>query len=214
MKVLLADDHAMMRAGLRSLLEDVEGVEVVAETGDGRQAVELIATHQPDVAILDITMPGLNGIEVAAAVRASSPRTRILMLSMHAEEGFVARALRAGVAGYLLKDSAPDELKVALRALSRGDSYLSPAISRLVVDGFLRSDQAIPDPLASLTPRQREVLQLVAEGHANKEIASRLDLSVKTVEAHRTQIMERLGIHDVPGLVRLAIRAGLITSER
>lgn len=214
MKVLLADDHAMMRAGLRSLLEDVEGVEVVAETGDGRQAVALIATHQPDVAILDITMPGLNGIEVAAAVRASSPRTRILMLSMHAEEGFVARALRAGVAGYLLKDSAPDELKVALRALSRGDSYISPAISRLVVDGFLRADQAIPDPLASLTQRQREVLQLVAEGHANKEIASRLDLSVKTVEAHRTQIMERLGIHDVPGLVRLAIRAGLITSDK
>jgi DNA-binding NarL/FixJ family response regulator len=130
MKVILADDHAMMRAGLRALLESSEGVEIVAETGDGREAVALIASHQPDIAILDISMPGLNGIEVAGVVRDSSPRTRILMLSMHAEEGFVARALRAGVSGYLLKDSAPDELNAALRALSRGDSYLSPAISR------------------------------------------------------------------------------------
>lgn len=212
MKVILADDHAMMRAGLRALLENLEGVEIVAETGDGREAVTLIATHQPDVAILDISMPGLNGIEVAGVVRESSPRTRILMLSMHAEEGFVARALRAGVSGYLLKDSAPDELSSALRALSRGDSYLSPAISRQVVEGFLKSDQPA-DPLASLTQRQREVLQLVAEGLANKEIAARLELSVKTVEAHRTQIMGRLGIHDVAGLVRLAIRAGLVPPE-
>src|SRR5262245_58893403 len=182
MRVILADDHTMMRAGLRALLEN-EGVEIVAETGDGRDAVTLIATHQPDIAILDISMPGLNGIEVASVVRESSPRTRILMLSMHAEEGLVARALRAGVSGYLLKDSAPDELSAALRALSRGDSYLSPAISRQVVEGFLKSDQTA-DPLASLTQRQREVLQLVAEGLANKETASRLDLSVKTVEAH------------------------------
>jgi len=159
-------------------------------------------------------MPGLNGIEVAARVREESPRTRVLVLSMHSDEGFVARALRAGVSGYLLKDSAPDELLAALKAVARGDSYLSPAISRHVVEGFLRAEQKGADPVATLTPRQREILQMIAEGHAMKEIAGRLDLSVKTVEAHRSQIMNRLGIHDVAGLVRLAIRAGLVSPER
>jgi DNA-binding NarL/FixJ family response regulator len=213
LRVLLADDHALVRAGIKALLETMQGVEVVAETGDGRTALEAIGRTMPDIALLDITMPGLNGIEVAARVEKISPRTRILILSMHANEGFVAQALRAGVSGYLLKDSAAEELQLALVALSRGQRYLSPAISAQVVDGFLRSGDAEPGVLSTLTARQREILQLIAEGRTTKEIAADLDVSVKTVETHRAQLMDRLGIHDVAGLVRLAIREGLISPE-
>jgi DNA-binding NarL/FixJ family response regulator len=214
MRVVLADDHTLVRAGIRSLLERVTGVEVVAETGDGREARDLIEKHRPDVALLDITMPSLNGLEVAARVSDVSPKTRVVILSMHADEGYVAQALRAGVAGYLLKDSASTELAVALNAVSRGESYLSPAISRQVVEGFLRSADATPDPLAALTPRQREILQLIAEGRSTKEIAAALEVSVKTVETHRAQLMDRLGIRELAGLVRFAIRAGLVSPER
>jgi DNA-binding NarL/FixJ family response regulator len=163
---------------------------------------------------LDITMPGLNGLEVAERVVQSSPATQIIILSMHANESYVAQALRAGVAGYLLKDSAVPELPLALEAVTGGETYLSPAISRHVVDGFLRSQfEQEQDPLSGLTPRQREILQLIAEGHGTKEIAGILELSAKTVENHRAQLMDRLGIRDVPGLVRLAIRAGLVSSD-
>ncbi len=214
MRLMLADDHALVRAGIRALLAQIPGSEVVAETGDGLEALALIEKHRPDVALLDIAMPGLNGLEVAARIARISPRTRILVLSMHAGEGYVAQALRAGVAGYLLKDSAPDELAIALKSVVSGKTYLSPAISAQVVEGFLRStSDSAPDPLASLTERQREILQLVAEGNSNKEIADRLGVTVKTVEAHRAQVTERLGIRDLPGLVRFAIRAGLISSE-
>jgi two-component system, NarL family, response regulator LiaR len=213
MRVLLADDHRLVREGIRALLEAQDAVEVVAETGDGREALELIERHGPDVVLLDITIPGLNGLEVAARVREQSPSTKVVILSMHAGELVVAQALRAGVAGYLLKDSAAAELTLALAAVSRGERYLSPAISERVVEGFLSVPEPSGDALAGLTPRQREILQLVAEGHSTKEIAYRLSISVKTVETHRTQLMERLGIRDVPGLVRLAIRAGLISSE-
>lgn len=215
MRLILADDHALVRAGIRALLAQIPGADVVGETGDGLEALALIEKLRPDVALLDITMPGLNGLEVAARVAKVSPRTRILVLSMHASEGYVAQALRAGVAGYLIKDSAPDELPIALTAVAQGKAYLSPSISAKVVEGFLRSSaDAAADPLATLTERQREILQLVAEGNANKEIADRLGVTIKTVEAHRAQLMERLGIHDVAGLVRLAIRAGLISPER
>jgi len=214
MRVLLADDHTLVRAGIRALLENLDGVTVVAETGDGRQAVELIERHRPDVALLDITIPGLNGLEIAARVAKISPRTRTVMLSMHSGEPFVAKALRAGVSGYLLKDSAATELAVALHAVSRGETYLSPAISKTVVDGFLRSGDQEPDPLAVLTQRQRETLQLIAEGRSTKEIAHTLGVSVKTAETHRAQLMDRLDIHDVAGLVRLAVRAGLISPEQ
>jgi DNA-binding NarL/FixJ family response regulator len=213
MRILLADDHTLFRAGIRSLLDRVGEVTIVAETGDGREALDLIEKHRPDIALLDITMPGLNGLEVAARVSSVSPGTRILILSMHANEGYVAQALRAGVAGYLLKDAAATELEVALRAVSRGDSYLSPAISRTVVDGFLQRSDAAPDPLAALTARQREILQLIAEGRSTREIAEDLGVSVKTVETHRSQLMDRLNIHDIPGLVRFAIRAGLVSSD-
>jgi len=213
MRVVLADDHTLVRAGLRALLDNVAEVEVVGETGDGREALSLIETHRPDVALLDITMPGLNGLEVATRAATLSPRTRILVLSMHAAPEYVAQALRAGVAGYLLKDAAAAELEVAIRAVARGESYLTPAISKQVVEGFLRGAEPAPDPLAGLTARQREILQLVAEGRSTKQIAAVLDVSVKTVETHRSQLMERLDIHDVAGLVRFAIRAGIVSSE-
>lgn len=213
MKVILADDHHLVRSGIRALLESIGGVAVVAETGDGREALELIQQHHPDVALLDITMPGLNGLEVAARVRESSPRTRVIVLSMHAGETYVAQALSVGVAGYLLKDSAVSDLQAALEAVGRGGTFLSPAISQQVAASHLRGGGRSADPLVGLSPRQREVLQLIAEGRSTKEIAFDLSLSIKTVETHRAQIMERLQIHDVAGLVRFAIRAGLITPE-
>jgi DNA-binding NarL/FixJ family response regulator len=213
MKVLLADDHTLVRKGIRALLEAQPGVQVVAEAADGREALALIETHRPDVALLDITMPGLNGLEVAVRSAKASPKTKILILSMHAGEAYVAQALAAGVKGYLLKDAADDELAMALKAVARGDVYLSPRISKQVVERYARAAAAEPDPLAGLTERQREILQLVAEGKSSKEVAVMLDLSIKTVESHRSQIMERLGIHDITGLVRFAIRVGLVSSE-
>jgi DNA-binding NarL/FixJ family response regulator len=213
MRLLLADDHTLFRQGVRSLLDRIAGVEVVAETGDGREALDLLDRIRPDVALLDITMPGLNGLEVAARASKVSPATRVVILSMHAGEAYVAQALRAGVAGYLLKDAAAAELELALHSVRRGETYLSPAISRHVVDGFLGRAPADGDPLAGLTTRQREILQLIAEGKSTKEIAAILGVSVKTVETHRAQLMDRAGIHDVAGLVRLAIRSGLVSPE-
>jgi DNA-binding NarL/FixJ family response regulator len=215
-RVVLADDHALVRAGLRALLERIDGVTVVAEAADGRAALAAIEEHTPDVALVDIAMPELNGLEVVGRVARSSPRTRVVIVTMHAGEAFVAQALRAGVAGYLLKDAAADELALMLRAVGRGETYLSPAVSRQVVDGYLAraGAEAPPQPLDLLTPRQREILQLVAEGKSTKEIAQLLDLSVKTVENHRAQLMDRLDIRDVAGLVRYAIRVGLVSAER
>ena len=213
MKVLLADDHALLRKGIRAVLSSLPGVEVVAESADGREALSLIESLRPDLAVVDITIPGLNGLEVAVRAKSVSPGTKVLILSMHAGEAYVAQALRAGVAGYLLKDAADDDLPMAIKAISRGDVYLSPQISRQVVERYVQSSSAAPDPLAGLTTRQREILQLVAEGKSSKEVAVLLDLSVKTVESHRGQIMERLGVHDVTGLVRFAIRVGLVSPE-
>jgi len=213
LRVLLADDHTLVRTGIKSMLETLEGVTVVAESGEGRETLELIAKHRPDVALVDITMPGLNGIEVATRAAKESPRTRVVILSMHAGEMYVARALKAGVAGYLLKDAAPDELPMALRAVASGEVYLSPAISKQVVEVLRRRTEGEPEPLEGVTPRQREILQLIAEGRSMKEIAAILEVSVKTVEGHRAQLMDRLDIHDVAGLVRFAIRAGLVSPD-
>ena len=212
-RILLADDHTLVRAGIRSLLESVPGLTVVAESGDGREALELIVKHRPDVALLDIGMPGLSGIEVARRCAQESPRTKVIILSMHADATYVRQAMRAGVAGYLLKGAAVVELPFAVESVMRGETYLTPRISQAVVDGYLRDGGDEPTPLEALTDRQREILQLVAEGKSTKEIAHLLDLSVKTVETHRTRIMERLDIHDVPGLVRFALRAGLVQPE-
>jgi DNA-binding NarL/FixJ family response regulator len=212
MRVLLADDHRLVRAGLRALLATFGDIEVLAECGDGQEVLEVANRTQPDVLLLDITLPGLNGIEVAQRVKKLSPSTRVLILSMHTEPEFVVQALRAGVEGYLIKDAAVAELKVALDSLKVGRTYLSPAISHTVVAGFLRTTDEAPKNRAIdlLTPRQREVLQLIAEGNSTRAIAERLSVSIKTVEAHRAQMMERLDIHDVPSLVRLAVQHGLV----
>ena len=214
-RILLADDHTLVRAGIRSLLESLPDVEIVAESEDGREAVELVEKHGPDIALLDISMPGLNGTEAARRITASSTRTRVVMLSMHTDPTYVRQALEAGAAGYLLKNAAVSELPVAIRSVMRGETYLTPRISNEVVRGSLRPDEGAPaQPLAGLTGRLREILQLVAEGLTTKEIAHRLNVSVKTVETHRQRLMDRLDIHDVPGLVRFAIRAGIISLEK
>ena len=218
MRVLLADDHNLVRAGIRALLETLSDVEIVAEAADGQAALQGLIKHKPDLALIDISMPGLNGLELAARASREVPETRLVILSVHGDASHVAQALRAGARGYLLKDAAADELPVLVRSVMRGETYLSPGISRHVVDGFLGRGAAptteSAEPAALLTPRQREILQLVAEGRSTKEVAQLLDLSVKTVEAHRAQIMERLDIHDLAGLVRYAVRAGLVSPER
>ncbi|MBS0571137.1 MAG: response regulator transcription factor [Proteobacteria bacterium] len=215
-RVILADDHQLVRAGLRSLLQSIDNVQVLAECSNGHETLERVEALRPDVLLLDITMPGLNGLEVARRVPKLSPATQVLVLSMHAGPEYVAQALRAGVAGYLIKDSAVEELRVALDALAAGRPYLSPAISQTVLRGYLRTGKAPADAgaeLGKLTARQREILQLLAEGHGTRDIAERLQLSAKTVESHRSQLMDRLHIHDVPGLVRFAIRVGLVSAD-
>jgi DNA-binding NarL/FixJ family response regulator len=215
LRVLLAEDHTLVRAGLRTLLQQLDQVVVVGEAADGREAIALAKTHKPDMILMDITMPGLNGIDATRQVRKELPEVRVLMLSMHSSEEHVMQALRAGASGYLLKESAPLELELALRSVGRGETYLSPPISRQVIEGYMQRVSDSPqDALAGLSARQREVLQLIAEGNSSKEIARRLNLSVKTVETHRTQLMDRLRIRDVAGLVRFAIRTGLITAEK
>jgi len=213
-RVMLADDHSLFRAGVRVLLEAIEGVKIVGEARDGHEVLRMVAELTPDVVLLDVALPQLNGIEVAERLAREAPGTRVLMLSMFANEEHVLRSLRAGAAGYLLKDSTVVELESALRSVAEGGSYLSPAVSGHVLAAYVRRvGQDVP-PEPTLTPRQREVLQLIAEGHGTKEIADRLCLSTKTVETHRAQLMERLGIRDVAGLVRYAVRTGIVSADQ
>jgi DNA-binding NarL/FixJ family response regulator len=213
--VILADDHALVRAGIRSLLERLPGVTILAEAGDGREAHALVMARSPDVVVMDISMPGLNGLDATARIVREQPRTKVLILSMHTSEDYVLQALRAGAAGYLLKDSATAELAQALDALRAGETYLSPSISSEVMARHLqRQSDPRAEPTKSLTPRMREILQLIAEGRSTKEIAFLLNLSVKTIETHRMHLMARLDIHEVAGLVRYAVRTGLITAEK
>jgi DNA-binding NarL/FixJ family response regulator len=212
-RVVLADDHAVVRRGVRSLLEESPGIEVVAEAADGREAVAAVAAHRPDVLVTDIAMPGLTGLELAECVARDFPQTRVLILSMHKEKAFATRALAAGAAGYLLKDAGAAECEAAVRAVARGESYLSPAVSGHLVTEYTRLAQAEAAAADPLTPRQREVLRLIAQGLPSKSIARRFGISVKTVDAHRGQLMERLGIRDVAGLVRYAIRTGLVEAD-
>jgi len=209
-RVLLADDHALVRAGIRSLLEKLPGVEVVAEAADAREALALMERHSPDVALMDLMMPGMNGLEGTVRAAAEQPRVRVLILSMHRDEEHVLGALRAGAAGYLVKDAVPGELELALRAVARGERYLSPAVADHVVAATAPGAARPPGPLERLTPRLREILQLVAEGRSTKEIARLLGTSPKTVENQRAQLMRRLGVDDVAGLVRLAVQLGVI----
>jgi DNA-binding NarL/FixJ family response regulator len=213
-RILLAEDHTLVRAGIRALLESLENVEVVAEAADGREALRLAKEHHPDILLMDITMKELNGLEAAARLAKEQSAIRIIILSMHADQVYVRQALQAGARGYLLKGADVTELELALKAVTRGDTYLSPAVSKDLVGDLLNGHVPAVNPLNDLTPRQREILQLVAEGRTTKEIASRLDLSIKTVETHRAQLMERLNIHDVAGLVKFAIRVGLTQADK
>jgi len=207
LRIILADDHALVRAGIRVLIERLPDVEVVGEVGNGEDALKLIGVTSPDIAVLDLGMPELNGLGVTERVARDFPEVKVLILSMHRSQEFVIYALRAGAAGYIVKDAATAELGAAIYAVARGEVYLSPAISKTVIAGSLAR------PLEELTARQCEVLQFIVQGLSMKEIAASLGLSVKTIEAHRAQLTERLGIHDVPGLVRYAMRTGLIRPE-
>ncbi len=215
-KVILADDHKLVRAGIKSLLEDSDGVNVIGEASNGREAIELTGKLKPDMVFLDIAMPELNGLEAAARIKKDYPDVEIIILSMYLDEEYVVQALNAGASGYLLKDSAPNELKIALNTVVQGKVYISPAIPREMIDGYTErlKRAATPEEAAAekekLTSRQKEVLQLIAEGNSTKEIAAKLFLSIKTVETHRAHIMQKLGINDIPGLVKYAIKKGMI----
>ena len=206
-RILLADDHALVRHGFRMILAAQPDMEIAGEAGNGREAVELAEKLKPDVVVMDVTMPELNGIEATRRLIELSPRTRVLALSMHKDAVYVREILRAGARGYLLKDSADADLLAAVRAVAKGEGYLSPAVSDAVLSDYRRH---VTDPLDLLTTREREVLQLIAEGKTNKEIATSLNLSVYTVEAHRGRLMEKLNLHSTGELVRFAVRSGLI----
>ncbi|MEP7152325.1 MAG: response regulator transcription factor [Nitrospira sp.] len=212
-RVLLVEDHTLVRAGFRALLEKLEGIQVIGEVSNGRDALKISRDLEPEVVLMDIAMPEMNGLEATSRMRQECPRTKVLMLSMYTNEEYLKEALRAGAAGYLLKDADRAELELAIKTVCRGETYLTPAVAKFTLDAYCRQDDAQSGPLGRLTSRQREILQLIAEGCSTKQIAQRLDLSVKTVETHRAQLMERLEIHDVPGLVRLAIRTGLVRSD-
>lgn len=212
-RVLLADDHALVRAGIRALLNTIEGVEVVAEAGDGREALQLIRKLRPDIVLLDITLPDLNGLEVLKESKKDFPDLRVIILTVHEAGEYAMQALRAGAAGYLPKSAAANELQVAMRIVGRGEIYVSGEVSRKTLLEFSQGMTEPTQVLARLTPRQREILTLIAEGHSTKDIGHRLNISVKTVESHRAQLMERLDIHDVAGLVRYAIKKGLVKVE-
>jgi DNA-binding NarL/FixJ family response regulator len=212
-RVLLVDDHTLVRAGIRSLLDAMEGFNVVAEASDGREALALARAHQPDIVVMDIAMKDLNGLETTVQIKRDFPGTRVIILSMHGTGDYVQQAIRAGASGYLMKDAATAELGIALQAVMRGEVYLSPAASKQVVESYMLRPGA-DKQAEQLTPRQREVLQMIAEGLSTKEIAYRMGVSVKTVETHRTQLMERLDIRDVAGLVRYAIRIGLVSADK
>jgi two-component system, NarL family, response regulator NreC len=212
-RISLADDHKLMRSGLRVLLEQQSDLTVVGEASDGREAVALVAAQRPDVLVMDIGMPGLNGIEAAAQITNSYPEISIVMLSMHSDESYVLRALKAGAKGFLLKDSAEADLIKAVHSVAEGKSFFSPAVSRVLLDDYVRKlkRSGMEDSFDLLTPREREVLQLVAEGRSNKEVAQLLNLSVYTVETHRSNIMEKLNLHGVPELILYAVRKGIIS---
>lgn len=211
-RVLLADDHKMIRAGLRLVLEQQPDVAVVGEADDGRQAVALAEELRPDVVVMDVGMPNLNGIEAAVQVKQALPATAVVMLSMHSDEGYILRALRAGATGYILKDSAEADLVAAVRAVAEGKSFFSPKVSRILLEDYMRKlrKSGAEDSYDLLSAREREILQLVAEGKSSKEIANLLNLSVYTVETHRANIMQKLNLKGIPELILYAVRKGIV----
>jgi two-component system response regulator NreC len=212
-RLMLADDHAVIRAGLRLVLERQPDFDVLGEAADGREAVAKAAELRPDVAVLDLAMPNLNGIEATRQITSSVPGVQIVVLSMHSDEEYVLRALKAGARAYVLKEAGEADLIAAVRAVHSGKSFFSPAVSRVLVEDYVRQlqDRDLEDSYDLLTPREREILQLVAEGKSNKDIANTLNLSVYTVETHRGNLMEKLNLHSVPELILYAVRKGVIS---
>jgi len=210
--ILLVDDHPLVRAGIRTLLEKLPEVVVTGEATDGREALRMIREHPPNIVLMDIAMPGLNGLDATKRISAEFPGVLVVVLSMYTDQEYVRQAVEAGAAGYLVKGSAAAELEDAITTVARGEKYFTPAVTRQIVEARpgQSGDRA---SIERLTPRQREILKLIAERHNTKEIAQVLSISIKTVETHRSQLMDRLGIHDVPGLVRFAIRTGLVSLE-
>jgi DNA-binding NarL/FixJ family response regulator len=213
-RTLMVDDHALVRAGLRRLLQEINGIEVISEASEVNEALAVVESSRPNLVLMDIGLPGINGLEATAQIKTRFPDIRVIILSMHSSEEDVLQALRAGASGYLLKSSAPAEMAIAIDAVMNGGVYLSPTVSKWVVDGYLERVRIGGQSPGALSPRQREVLNLVAGGLSTKEIARRLGISGKTVETHRTQLMARLDIHEVAGLVRYAIKTGFVHSDR
>jgi DNA-binding NarL/FixJ family response regulator len=213
LRLVLADDHTMMRSGLRLLLEREPGFIVVGEASDGREAIEVTDAQTPDVVVMDVAMPNLNGIEAARRITNSHPSTAVIILSMHSDESYVLRALNAGARGYLLKDSAESDLISAVRAVNEGKAFFSPAISKLLVEDYVRQlrQRGVEDSYELLTPRERELVQLLAEGKTTKEIAAILNLSPHTVETHRSNVLRKLNLNSLPELILYAVRKGVIT---
>jgi len=214
-RILLADDHGMVRAGIRALIENIPGVQVVSETDDGIETLRMIKAHRPDVALVDIVMPGLNGLEVARRVAMELPDVRVIILSMYDNEEYVLQALHAGAVGYLLKGGSPSELELAIRAAVRGETFLSSAVAKDVVNAYLRgfSSETDPSEILKLTPRQREILRLIAQGLDAGEIAQQLHISLEAVETQQKLLMERLNIYETAGLTKYAHRVGLLPPE-
>ena len=212
-RILLADDHTVMRNGLRLLLERQPHLKVVAEASDGREAVAMAAAEDPDVVVMDIAMPHLNGVEAARQIVSHNPRAAVAILSMHSDESYVIRSLKAGARAYLLKDSAEADLLEAIQAIREGKSFFSPAVRRILKEDYMRQLDKMDaeDSYELLTTREREVLQLVAEGKSNKEVANLFNLSLYTVETHRTHILQKLNLHSVPELILYAVRKGIIS---
>ena len=209
-QVLLADDHKLVRAGIRSLLARLPDVEVIAEASDGREAIRLVEKNEPQIVLMDLAMPELNGLEATQHLTRTFPKVRVIILSIYADEEHVYQALCAGAAGYLLKGAATEELEVAIRSVARGETYLSPAVSKPVIMEYIRRTNVGLRSRERLSPRQTQILKLIAEGKTTKQVALELAISVKTVETHRSALMMRVGVRDVAGLVRYAVRIGLV----
>lgn len=212
-RVLLADDHAILRKGLHALLDRVNDIEVIGEAQTGLEAIRQADENQLDVLVMDIGMPELNGIEATKRIKKQHPDIQIIILTVHSNEEYVSQIFHAGASGYIMKDSAPDELIEAIRSVARGNKYLSPKLSTLVVDEYIKPRSRVADPLESLTEREREILQLIGEGNSNKDIAEKLFISVKTVETHRTNLANKLDIHKTAELIQYAIRRGIVVLE-
>ncbi|HMG76600.1 MAG TPA: response regulator transcription factor [Pyrinomonadaceae bacterium] len=209
-RVLLADDHKLVRAGIRSLLARLPDVEVIAEASDGREAIQLVEKNEPQIVLMDLAMPELNGLEATQHLTRTFPKVRVIILSIYADEEHVYQALCAGAAGYLLKGAATEELELAIRSVARGETYLSPPVSKPVIMEYIRRTNAGRNSRERLSPRQTQILKLIAEGKTTKQVALELAISVKTVETHRSALMMRVGVRDVAGLVRYAVRIGLV----